>query len=255
MTAKTSFLSIQNLHKAYEDLDILKGITLEIQRSEKVVIIGPSGSGKSTLLRLLMTLEAPDSGRVILNGQLMWDVSAGKNQTTSEQIRDARSQVGMVFQHFNLFPHLTALENITLAPQLVQKQSVAASQERGLELLDMVGLADKRDAYPAQLSGGQKQRIAIARAVAMEPQLMLFDEVTSALDPELVGEVLVTLRELARVSEMAMLIVTHEMQFASEIADRVLFFNDGVILEQGSPETIFTAPAEERTREFLNRVI
>jgi len=252
MNNTDNILRIENLHKRYGDLEVLRGLDVDISAGEKVAIIGPSGSGKSTLLRLLMTLEEPDDGAILLEGQPLW--RAGE-KIDEKHLRKLRGQFGMVFQHFNLFPHKTVLANVTLAPRLVNQASKSDADQQARDLLEMVGLADKAEAYPAQLSGGQKQRVAIARALAMEPRIMLFDEVTSALDPELVGEVLAVLRKLAFDTDMAMLIVTHEMKFASDIADRVLFFDHGVILEAGPPEQIFTAPREERTREFLATVL
>lgn len=250
-------LRIRELRKSYGDLQVLRGISLEVNAGEKIAIIGPSGSGKSTLLRLLMTLEQPDGGEIEVDGQSMWSrTEDGKTVPASDKhLREVRSKLGMVFQHFNLFPHMTVLKNITAAPRIVSGVSKVASEKRAIELLDMVGLADKADAYPAQLSGGQKQRVGIARALAMEPRVMLFDEVTSALDPELVGEVLGVLRRLAHEEDMTMLIVTHEMQFARDIADRVLFFDEGDIVEEGVPERIFTEPQQSRTRDFLSRVL
>ena len=204
-----------------------------------------------------MTLEEPGGGEIQVDGQLMWSISRkGKRVPANEEhLRQVRSKLGMVFQHFNLFPHMTVLENITAAPQLVSGATKEASNKRASELLEMVGLADKGNTYPAELSGGQKQRVGIARALAMEPSIMLFDEVTSALDPELVGEVLGVLRRLAHEEDMTMLIVTHEMQFARDIADRVLFFDEGEIVEEGTPEQIFALPKEERTRNFLSRIL
>lgn len=246
-----------DLCKSYGDLEILRGLNCEIAAGEKVSIIGPSGSGKSTLLRLLMTLERPTSGRIEIDGESLWTMpQQGREVPASEaHVRRVRGQIGMVFQHFNLFPHMSVLQNITLAPRLVAQQSSDAAAERARELLGMVGLAEKADAFPAQLSGGQKQRVAIARALAMNPRVMLFDEVTSALDPELVGEVLNVLRQLAHETDMTMLLVTHEMSFARDISDRVLFFDGGVILEEGSPDKIFSAPEQERTRQFLRAVL
>lgn len=250
-------LRITDLQKAYGDTRVLQGLNAEIAPGEKVAIIGPSGSGKSTLLRLLMTLEEPDSGEILVEGESMWSTEQnGQTRHASEgHLRHVRGKLGMVFQHFNLFPHMTVLRNLTLAPQLVQGKSKAETEEQSEKLLAMVGLQDKADAYPAQLSGGQKQRVAIARALAMEPKIMLFDEVTSALDPELVGEVLEVLRKLARDTDMTMLIVTHEMNFARDIADRVLFFDHGVILEEGPPAQIFQNPRQSRTREFLTTIL
>jgi polar amino acid transport system ATP-binding protein len=247
----------KDLRKSYGDLEILRGLNCEIAPGEKVSIIGPSGSGKSTLLRLLMTLERPTAGRIEIDGESLWTISQqGREVPASEaHVRRVRGQIGMVFQHFNLFPHMNVLQNITLAPRLVALQSADAATERARELLGMVGLAEKADAFPAQLSGGQKQRVAIARALAMNPRVMLFDEVTSALDPELVGEVLGVLRQLAHETDMTMLLVTHEMSFARDISDRVLFFDGGVILEEGLPEKIFSEPEQERTRQFLRAVL
>ena len=250
-------IHISKLAKSYGDLEVLRGLNLDVQAGEKVAIIGPSGSGKSTLLRLLMTLEEPDAGDIEIEGESMWTMEKNGQQRPADEahLRRVCGKLGMVFQHFNLFPHMTVLKNLALAPQLVQRKSGQACQQRAIELLDMVGLREKADSYPAQLSGGQKQRVAIARALAMEPRIMLFDEVTSALDPELVGEVLGVLRKLARESDMTMLIVTHEMNFARDIADRVLFFDQGVILEEGPPAKIFQNPQQPRTREFLNSIL
>ena len=249
-------IEIRDLHKSYGDLKVLAGIDLDVSPGEKVSIIGPSGSGKSTLLRLLMTLEPPDYGDIAVDGQPMWAMVRNDQNVPADEshLRSVRSKLGMVFQHFNLFPHMTALENVSLAPKVVKRQPAAVADLRSLELLEMVGLSDKADARPAQLSGGQKQRVAIARALAMEPRVLLFDEVTSALDPELVSEVLGVLKRLAKEEDYTMLIVTHEMQFAREIADRVLFFDQGKIAEQGRPDQIFSSPCEQRTREFLTRV-
>ena len=248
---------VRDLHKSYGGLPVLTGIDADVQPGEKLAIIGPSGSGKSTLLRLLMTLEEPDSGSIEVDGQSMWTMSRNGRHGPADEahLREVRSKLGMVFQHFNLFPHMTARDNVSLAPRIVQHQPREAADRRAHELLDMVGLGDKADAKPAQLSGGQKQRVAIARALAMEPRVLLFDEVTSALDPELVGEVLGVLRTLAHKEDYTMLIVTHEMQFAREIADRVLFFDQGKILEEGRPNDIFSNPKQQRTREFLHRVL
>lgn len=240
-------IRIRNLWKHYHMQYVLRGTNLEVAPGEKLAVIGPSGSGKSTLLRLLMTLETPDDGTIEIDGVPMWPADEA-------QLRVMRSQLGMVFQHFNLFPHMSAVENVALAPRLVSGIPYSEAIARSCELLDMVGLLEKQDAYPAQLSGGQKQRVAIARALAMQPKVMLFDEVTSALDPELVDEVLGVLRRLARESEMTMLIVTHEMKFARDIADRVLFFDQGVIVEEGTPEEIFGRPQKDRTQKFLSTV-
>ena len=245
-------LRIRGLEKSYGELSVLCGLSVDIQPGEKVSIIGPSGSGKSTLLRLLMTLEEPDQGEIILAGEPVWN--SDKKQTISEaDLHRIRGKLGMVFQHFNLFPHMTVLRNLTLAPQVSQGRAKQETEDQAMQLLAMVSMEQKADAYPAQLSGGQKQRVAIARALAMQPKIMLFDEVTSALDPESVAEVLDVLRKLAHESDMTMLVVTHEMHFARDIADRVLFFDGGVIVEEGTPEQIFQNPQEPRTREFLTR--
>lgn len=257
MNQSVPIIRIRGLTKSYGPLQVLRGLDLDVAAGEKVAIIGPSGSGKSTLLRLLMTLEEPDGGVVEVDGVSTWTMEKnGKTQKADEaHLRAVRSKLGMVFQHFNLFPHMSVVQNLMLAPRLVQGKSKAELEQRARELLGMVGLDDKAEAHPARLSGGQKQRVAIVRALAMEPKIMLFDEVTSALDPELVGEVLGVLRKLARESDMTMLIVTHEMHFARDIADRVLFFDQGVILEEGPPEKIFNDPDEPRTREFLTSVL
>jgi polar amino acid transport system ATP-binding protein len=250
-------IRIRELSKSYDELQVLRGIDLDIERGSKVAIIGPSGSGKSTLLRLLMTLEPPDAGSIEVDGESVWTMRRHGHEVSANEahLRNIRSKIGMVFQHFNLFPHLSALRNVALAPELVRGLSRQQADEKGKGLLAKVGLEDKEDTLPAQLSGGQKQRVAIARALAMEPRVMLFDEVTSALDPELVDEVLGVLRELARESEMTMLVVTHEIYFAREIGERILFFDEGTIIEDAPPETIFTNPSEERTREFLQQVL
>lgn len=245
----------RNLHKSYGDVRVLRGLDLDIPRGEKVSIIGPSGSGKSTVLRLLMTLERPDAGSMEVSGQMVWTEDENGMRATEGHLRAIRHKIGMVFQHFNLFPHLSVLDNVTLAPRHVLKEPADAARENARRLLGLVGLADKAESFPAQLSGGQKQRVAIARALALQPEIMLFDEVTSALDPELVGEVLGVLSRLAHETAMTMLIVTHEMNFARDISDRVLFFHEGVILEEGSPDQIFAQPSEPRTREFLKSVI
>ncbi len=239
---------INNLYKSFKngELKILKGITETIETGEKVVLIGPSGSGKSTLLRCINLLEVPDSGSIVIDGT---DITAPKTD-----INKVRENLGMVFQHFNLFPHLSIMENITLAPIKVKKQPKEQAQQRALELLKRVGLEDKADSYPIQLSGGQKQRIAIARALAMDPKIMLFDEPTSALDPEMVGEVLEVMKELAQYG-MTMVVVTHEMGFAREVADRVWFMDDGNIQEQGTPEAVFEHPKNERTQLFLSKIL
>jgi polar amino acid transport system ATP-binding protein len=238
-------VKVKNVHKKFGDVEVLRGVDLEVEKGEVIVIIGASGSGKSTLLRTINNLETIDSGEIWVSG-----VAVHVPKTA----HDVHKDVGMVFQQFNLFPHLTVVQNTALALRKVKKMSAADATSKGLAALTRVGLAAKADSYPAQLSGGQQQRVAIARALAMEPKIMLFDEATSALDPELVGEVLNVMRELAA-EGMTMLVVTHEMGFAREVADRVLFVSDGTILEQGSPSEIFSAPKEERTRQFLSRVL
>ncbi|GGF94717.1 amino acid ABC transporter ATP-binding protein [Paenibacillus aceti] len=239
-------ITVKNLHKKFGQLHILKGIDLEISQGEVVVVIGPSGSGKSTFLRCLNLLESPSDGEILFEGESI--TSRGHN------INLTRQKMGMVFQQFNLFPHKTVLDNITLAPIRVKKMEKNKAEAVAMDLLQTVGLQDKRDAYPSQLSGGQKQRIAIARALAMEPHVMLFDEPTSALDPEMVGEVLDVMKKLAD-KGMTMVIVTHEMGFAREVGDRIIFMDQGQILEQGPPEQLFGAPQQQRTKEFLSKVL
>ena len=238
-------IDIENLRKSFGDVEVLKGIDLTIKEKEVVVIIGPSGSGKSTLLRCMNYLEEPTSGKVSVDG-IVLDGEANINKV--------REEVGMVFQRFNLFPHMTVLDNIMLAPIKVRHITKAEAEDTARKLLARVGLADKADAYPSQLSGGQQQRVAIARALAMKPKVMLFDEPTSALDPEMVGEVLDVMRKLAE-EGMTMVIVTHEMGFAREVGDRLLFVDDGRIIEQGDPKEVFEYPQEERTRLFLSKVL
>jgi polar amino acid transport system ATP-binding protein len=238
-------IEMRDITKSFGNNAVLRGVNLQVQPGEVVVLIGPSGSGKSTMLRLLAQLERPDSGRIVINGMALDD---------PKQAAQLRGHVGMVFQQFNLFPHLTARRNITLALRKVRGLDARSADERAHETLSRVGLADKADAYPIQLSGGQQQRVAIARALAMEPTVMLFDEVTSALDPELVGEVVAVMRDLAD-SGMTMLVVTHEMRFAREAADRIVFFDGGVIVEEGAPKDIFVAPQHDRTRQFLQSVL
>ncbi len=250
MTSDKNMIAIKDLHKTFHNasgaVEVLKGIDLDIKTGEKVVIIGPSGSGKSTLLRCMNLLEEPTKGEVWFDG--MQINKKGVN------IDEVRSRMGMVFQHFNLFPHLTVRKNITLAPVLLKMQSQEEADAQAVKLLDRVGLADKIDAYPNQLSGGQKQRIAIVRSLAMNPKMMLFDEPTSALDPEMVGEVLRVMKELAD-EGMTMAVVTHEMNFAKEVATRVLFVDEGRILEQNDPETFFGNPQDPRLKEFLSKVL
>lgn len=244
--------------KRFGDLTVLDKLDFEVRKGEKVSIIGPSGSGKSTVLRILMTLEGIDEGSVTVDGEPLWHepTANGDLAPASEaHLRKMRSKLGMVFQHFNLFPHMTVLRNITEAPVQVLGLSKAEAKQRGEELLELVGLSDQATKYPSQLSGGQKQRVGIARALAMRPSILLFDEPTSALDPELVGEVLNVIGKLAVEHDLTMLLVTHEMRFAREISDRVCFFDRGRIREEGAPEDIFTDPSEERTREFLQAVL
>ncbi len=254
MTAsETTIAEFSSVHKSFPNVKVFDGIDFKITRGEKVAIIGPSGSGKSTLLRVLMTLESVDSGVVTVAGMKLWNQSPDGRSVRIEgkKLRELRKNVGMVFQHFHLFPHMTVLRNVTEAPIHVLKSPKAEARERALELLRMVGLEDKVDQYPAQLSGGQKQRVAIARALAMQPKILLFDEVTSALDPELVEEVLNVMRRLAEEQDLTMLIVTHQMYFAGEIADRISFFDGGKIVEEGPPEELLYHPQEERTQAFL----
>ena len=238
-------IQLQNVHKYVVQLHVLKGVSTEIDAGEVVVIIGPSGSGKSTVLRCMNYLEEPTEGDVIVDG---------KNLNVKENINNVRAEVGMVFQRFNLFPHMTVLDNITLAPQKIRGLSKSEAESIARDLLGKVGLSDKAEAYPEQLSGGQQQRVAIARALAMKPKVMLFDEPTSALDPEMVSEVLDVMKDLAK-EGMTMVIVTHEMSFAKEVATRVLFVDGGEILEEGTPAEVFDTPKHERTKSFLSKVI
>jgi ABC-type polar amino acid transport system ATPase subunit len=244
---------VESLFKSYAATPVLKGVDHSQQRGESVVLIGPSGCGKSTFLRCLNLLETADSGRITIGDVTVASDSARRGNISREQQRQLRLCAGMVFQSFNLFPHLTALQNITKAPMIVKEMKREEAEAAARELLAKVGLANKADFYPAQLSGGQQQRVAIARALAMKPQVMLFDEPTSALDPELKDEVLRVMRQLAE-EGMTMIIVTHEMQFACDIADHVLFFDGGRVAESGPPEQIFSAPRNERTRDFLRKV-
>ena len=241
-----TLIKIENLHKSFGKNEVLKGINLEIKRGEVVVIIGPSGSGKSTLLRSMNLLEEASQGKVIFEGV---DITDKKNDLFA-----MREKMGMVFQQFNLFPNMTVMENITLSPIKTKGESKEVAEKRAQELLEKVGLPDKADAYPQSLSGGQQQRIALARGLAMEPDVLLFDEPTSALDPEMVGEVLAVMQDLAK-SGMTMVIVTHEMGFAREVADRVIFMADGVVVEDGTPEQIFEQTQEQRTKDFLSKVL
>jgi polar amino acid transport system ATP-binding protein len=248
---------MRGVRKSFGVTPVLRDLDLEIMPSQKVSLIGPSGSGKSTILRILMTLEKIDAGVVEIDGESVWSMirNGAEVPANTAHLRRIRGKVDMVFQQFNLFPHMTVLRNLTEAPIHVLGLPREEAAQRAMELLALVGLQDRADAHPAQLSGGQKQRVAIARALIMRPQIMLFDEVTSALDPELVGEVLNVLRRLARESRMTMLFVTHEIGFAQEISDRVIFLSDGRILEDDSPDVIFTRPKHERTREFLKRIL
>lgn len=239
-------IRVNNLHKSFEKNEVLKGINQHIEKGEVVVVIGPSGSGKSTFLRCLNILEVPTSGEIIFEGKNITDKKVDINKI--------REKMGMVFQQFNLFPHKTVLDNLTIAPIKVKGVSKADAEKKAKELLDRVGLLNKADAYPSSLSGGQKQRIAIARALAMDPDVMLFDEPTSALDPEMVGEVLNVMKELAK-EGMTMVVVTHEMGFAREVGDRILFMDKGNIMEEGTPEEIFSNPKNPRTIDFLSKVL
>ncbi|MBO4903289.1 MAG: amino acid ABC transporter ATP-binding protein [Lachnospiraceae bacterium] len=239
-------IKVENLYKRFDDNEVLSGITEEINEGEVVVVIGPSGSGKSTFLRCLNLLETPDEGEVYIDGEQI-------NQKGVDVDR-LRQKMGMVFQHFNLFPHLTVLENITLAPVRTGRMNMEQARSKAAELLEKVGLSEKAGAYPASLSGGQKQRIAIARALAMEPEILLFDEPTSALDPEMVGEVLDVMKNLAK-SGMTMVVVTHEMGFAREVGTRLLFIDEGKVLERGIPDEVLSHPKQERTQAFLSKVL
>ncbi|HEU4706902.1 MAG TPA: amino acid ABC transporter ATP-binding protein [Solirubrobacterales bacterium] len=247
-------LRLQGIHKRFGDLEVLKGVDIDVGRGEVVCILGPSGSGKSTLLRCVNLLAPPEEGEIFVEGQ---DICKGPGSGTGEESWEldfVRQRVGIVFQQFNLFPHKTATENVTLAQEKVLGRPKAEARAKATELLERVGLGDKLDAYPETLSGGQQQRVAIARALAMDPRVMLFDEVTSALDPELVKEVLDTMRELAA-EGMTMMVVTHELGFAREVADRVIFMDGGVIVEEGPPAEVLENPREERTKQFLGLVL
>ncbi len=249
-------IEIEGLHKHFGALHVLRGIDLSVAVGEVVCIIGPSGSGKSTLLRCINHLEIAEQGRIRIDGQLAYrdEIGGAFRAHSNRAISAVRAQVGMVFQHFNLFPHLTVMGNLIEAPVHVLRKPKALARQRALELLAQVGLADKADAYPEELSGGQQQRVAIARALAMDPKAMLFDEVTSALDPELVAEVLTVMRDLAG-QGMTMLVVTHEMNFARQVGSRVIFMDHGLIVEEDTPARIFGAPREQRTRDFLRTVL
>src|SRR5574340_481459 len=251
-----AMVDARDVHKYFHQNEVLRGVSLQVRKGEVVVIIGPSGSGKTTFLRCINHLEKINKGRIFIEGEPMgYRDEGGKVVEDSEKnIARMRSQIGMVFQRFNLFPHMTALQNIIEAPMQVKGVPREEAERRARELLAKVGLSEKADAYPARLSGGQQQRVAIARALAMDPKLMLFDEATSALDPELVGEVLKVMRQLAE-EGMTMVVVTHEMSFARDVADRVIFMDGGVVVEQGKPADIFSNPREERTRTFLRKVL
>ena len=239
-------IKVENLTKRFDTLKVLNGIDIEIEKGEVVCVIGPSGSGKSTFLRCLNLLEKPTSGHVYFNGE---DLTASKTDLNRQ-----RQKMGMVFQQFNLFPHMTVLENMTVAPKMLLNMPQAQAEQRAMELLERVGLADRAGAYPNQLSGGQKQRVAIVRALCMEPEVMLFDEPTSALDPEMVGEVLDVMKDLAQ-KGMTMVVVTHEMGFAKEVGSRVLFLDEGVVVEDGTPKEVFETPKSERLQAFLAKVL
>jgi len=239
-------IKVHNLHKSFDDVHVLRGIDEHISKGEVVVVIGPSGSGKSTFLRCLNMLEIPTDGEIFVD-----DVQINDPKV---DINEVRQKMGMVFQHFNLFPHLTVKDNITLAPVKLKKMTKEQANQKAMELLKIVGLEEKADAYPSQLSGGQKQRIAIARSLAMEPEIMLFDEPTSALDPEMVGEVLDVMKDLAK-SGMTMVVVTHEMGFAREVGTRLIFMDEGKIIESGDPREVLANPQEERTKSFLSKVL
>jgi len=246
----------EGVHKRFGRLEVLRGINLEVEASEVMVIVGPSGSGKSTFLRCINHLEKINAGRLWVDGELVGYRQSGDkiHELREREVARKRAEIGMVFQHFNLFPHMTAIENVVEAPMRVKGTPRFVATEHGLELLDRVGLADKGRVYPSQLSGGQQQRVAIARALAMEPKLILFDEPTSALDPELVGEVLDVMLRLAR-EGMTMIVVTHEMGFAREVGDQLVFMDEGVIVERGSPREMLVSPREPRTQEFLSKVL
>ena len=245
----------KEIHKSFGDTHVLKGINLDINPTEKLAIIGPSGSGKTTIIRLLMTLEEPSDGDITVDGTNLWKIEAGgkEKKANEKHLSKVRNDIGMVFQHFNLFPHKTILENCVVPLVNVRKMNKKEAAELAENMLERVGLGDKYDSYPSQLSGGQKQRVAMARALVMKPKIMLFDEVTSALDPELVGEVLEVIRDLAEHEDMAMVLVTHEMDFALEIADRVLFLDEGVIAEEGTADEVINKSDNPRLQDFLKR--
>jgi polar amino acid transport system ATP-binding protein len=255
MTKKNSqtILKVVDLHKRFGDLHVLRGINTDVWKGEVLVIIGPSGSGKSTFLRCINMLDEPTDGKIYLDDVLINDYGLTKKEF-QKHINNVRTRMGMVFQQFNLFPHMTALDNVLEAPVRVLKMGKAKARQVGMELLERVGLGDKANVYPESLSGGQKQRVAIARALAMQPEVMLFDEVTSALDPELVGGVLKVMKSLAE-DGMTMIVVTHEMGFAREVGDRLIFMDEGVIVEEGEPADVLANPREERTKNFLKEVL
>jgi polar amino acid transport system ATP-binding protein len=252
----TAMVKAEAVHKSFGSVQVLKGIDLEVNPGEVFCVVGPSGSGKSTFLRCINHLEKINAGRLYVDGRLVGYREHGGRlyELRDREVAEQRRDIGMVFQRFNLFPHMTALENVTEAPIRVKREPKAEARERARALLDRVGLSDKSDGYPSQLSGGQQQRVAIARALAMEPKLMLFDEPTSALDPELVGEVLDVMRDLAR-DGMTMVVVTHEMGFAREVGDSLVFMDDGVVVESGRPRDVLSDPQHERTRSFLSKVL
>jgi polar amino acid transport system ATP-binding protein len=254
--AAVPMVKAENVHKHFGPLQVLKGIDLEVAPREVFCLVGPSGSGKSTFLRCINHLEKVDGGRLMVDGELVGYRQKGDRlyELKDREVATKREEIGMVFQRFNLFPHMTALENVMEAPQRVKRESKRSARERAVALLERVGLADKRGAYPNQLSGGQQQRVAIARALAMKPKLMLFDEPTSALDPELVGEVLDVMRQLAD-EGMTMIVVTHEMGFAREVGDALVFMDDGVVVEAGKPRDVLTNPQHKRTQAFLSKVL
>ena len=252
-----NIITFDKVSKSFGELKVLDKLSLDVKDGEKLALIGPSGSGKTTILRILMTLETIDDGFVSVNNEYLWHEKINDKivPATDKHLQKMRDQIGMVFQQFNLFPHLTAIENVKQPQILVKNKNEVEAKEKAEDLFNMVGLSDKTDHYPHQLSGGQQQRVAIARALAMDPKIMLFDEVTSALDPELVDEVLAVLRKLAADSDTTMLTVTHEMNFAQDFADRVLFFDAGQIVESGAPKDLFSNPKEERTKSFLRKFI
>jgi polar amino acid transport system ATP-binding protein len=249
-------ITLKNIHKSFGDLEVLKGIDLHIEPGEVVCVVGPSGSGKSTMLRCLNHLERITSGEILIDNELADKRENNKDliQIDPKKVQKLCSELGMVFQHFNLFPHLTVMENVTIAPLIVKKQNKKEVEKIAEDLLQLVGMIDKKDEYPSRLSGGQKQRVAIARALAMQPKIMLFDEPTSALDPELVGEVLEVMKKLAE-NGMTMMVVTHEMGFAREVGSRLIFMDGGVIVEEGDPSEVFENPREERTKNFFRKIL